>query len=69
MFNAYREYWNNITQLINLVLGIYSAITGVYRYIEAMMEQSLKEYRDHYLFLADCFNLVGKLYCSSKKIA
>ncbi len=49
MFNAYREYWNNITtmnasatraqywwpQLINyLVLGIYSAITGVYRYIE-----------------------------------
>ena len=48
MFNAYREYWNNITtmnasatraqywwpQLINyLVLGIYSAITGVYRYI------------------------------------
>ena len=49
MFNAYREYWNNITtmnasatraqywlpQLIDyLVLGIYSAITGVYIYIE-----------------------------------
>ena len=82
------EYWNNITtmnasttraqywwpQLINyLVLGIYSAITGVYRYIEVTPNDGtiIKEWNTVTIifFLLTAFNLVGKLYCSSKKIA